>query len=625
MDIIINGRYAALKSGTSFDMVFDNRLFSGSDTYTLAITLPLKDCPENLAIFGNIDRNDIKITRVALPCIISDTRSQKIGVAAVTEISDTEVKIQFLEGRSVQNYDTTLDEVYINELELGCPASLSLSNNTPASVWAVDSSTNYVALPWCNGDNGYVNNLTEYANGTYSWAEDNEDKLSFQPFLLHVVEKILDAIGYTYDLSTWRNSSVLRYLLVCNTLPASWGLPDFSYALPHWSVPEFFEKLELFMGCYFDFDHSVKTVTMWTPEYEASPEKTHLDNVVDSHTVTITHRNGSESSRCDFIGSRNIGYKTMEHNMAKFYDCDWYIRANKSKVINKDTIAEVLNAFPRVIDTRGDNPVFNSGLGNVRPSYGSMSADKKLYYCPIFAEDCARYLAPYVYMHEMYERDTPLRKTYECKFTQRVITLNAFGPRISDEENTDDIDEVEFVPVCVDFTEESLGLCMFLSPGEFGNSNVGGQRPGRSKEEHEEYYANWQNSVAAGIANGEVSQSDEFYDTIFVGFWNGALPKAGKLPFPYLDYVTLFPDNTNKVTNFSLSLVDGMNLLMYEAPKINPAQKFKFSWLADTVPNPRAIFYIEGKRYVCEKITATFTERGMSQLLKGEFYRIDEN
>ena len=57
---------------------------------------------------------------------------------------------------------------------------------------------------------------------------------------------------------------------------------------------------------------------------------------------------------------------------------------------------------------------------------------------------------------------------------------------------------------------------------------------------------------------------------------------------------------------------------------VDPLQKFKFSFLSDTIPNPRAIFNIAGKRYVCEKITATFSEDGMSQLLKGEFYPLLE-
>lgn len=56
--------------------------------------------------------------------------------------------------------------------------------------------------------------------------------------------------------------------------------------------------------------------------------------------------------------------------------------------------------------------------------------------------------------------------------------------------------------------------------------------------------------------------------------------------------------------------------------KIDGKQKFHFSFLSNTIPNSRALFYIRGQRYICEKITATFHESGKSQLLKGIFYRV---
>ena len=51
MQIIVNGRTAFLKENTSFEFVEENRLFSGSDGYSLTITFPLRGCSQNLAIF----------------------------------------------------------------------------------------------------------------------------------------------------------------------------------------------------------------------------------------------------------------------------------------------------------------------------------------------------------------------------------------------------------------------------------------------------------------------------------------------------------------------------------------------------------------------------------------------
>lgn len=37
---------------------------------------------------------------------------------------------------------------------------------------------------------------------------------------------------------------------------------------------------------------------------------------------------------------------------------------------------------------------------------------------------------------------------------------------------------------------------------------------------------------------------------------------------------------------------------------------------------PMAIFRIDGLRYICERITSTFTEQGLSKKMKGLFYRL---
>lgn len=90
MQIYVNNRLAALKQGTSFEYVSENRMFSGSDGYTLTITFPLKDCPENLAIFGHINRADVAAQKVIFDCEIRDRGFYKFGSITITEISEAE-------------------------------------------------------------------------------------------------------------------------------------------------------------------------------------------------------------------------------------------------------------------------------------------------------------------------------------------------------------------------------------------------------------------------------------------------------------------------------------------------------------------------------------------------------
>ena len=124
----------------------------------------------------------------------------KFGSITITEISETEVKTQFLEGRSEQNFDVTFDDVYINELELGTPTGCD--GSTPTNAWNPQlNGMKCVALPWVNDYSGNIQNLADFhpeernSNGTlksnayYSWNADCQSR-SWQPYLLYITKKI---------------------------------------------------------------------------------------------------------------------------------------------------------------------------------------------------------------------------------------------------------------------------------------------------------------------------------------------------------------------------------------------------------------------------------------------------
>ena len=209
MRIIINGKTAKLKKNTSFEFVAENRSFTGSDSYTLSITFPLRDCPENIAIFGYINRTDIDKSKVVFDCEIQDINFYSAGTITIVEINEKEVKTQFLEGRSEQNFDDTFDDIYINELDLGS-YPLSTLPNEPALQWqGLYYGQEAVALPWVNNSSGNIQNEVVYSNGAYSYHEDCKG-LSYQPYLIVVVQRICSTLGYSCDVSQWYRRQDLR-------------------------------------------------------------------------------------------------------------------------------------------------------------------------------------------------------------------------------------------------------------------------------------------------------------------------------------------------------------------------------------------------------------------------------
>lgn len=189
MEIIINGKQAFLKKNTSFDFIFENRLFTGSDSYTLTITFPLKGCTRNIAIFGHIHRADVIKSKVVFDCDIRDGAFMKSGSITITEISDVEVKTQFLEGRSEQNFNETFDDIYLNEMDLGYPTKRD--NLIAAEAFKPYPTNNWVPLPWVNNYSGNLQNAVTTSVHFITGFENVKSTLSFQPYLLYLISATL--------------------------------------------------------------------------------------------------------------------------------------------------------------------------------------------------------------------------------------------------------------------------------------------------------------------------------------------------------------------------------------------------------------------------------------------------
>ena len=147
--------------------------------------------------------------------------------------------------------------------------------------------------------------------------------LSWQPYLLYIVKKICEAVGYSYDFSAWEENEEHRYLLVCNTLPYAWNMPEFARALPHWTVAEFFEKLEPFLEAEFNIDHRGRHIGFdYTKDILAAMPPVAIDKIIDEHTIEVS----VEDEKCEYRETKNLVYAECSHEMWKFYSCDWFYK-----------------------------------------------------------------------------------------------------------------------------------------------------------------------------------------------------------------------------------------------------------------------------------------------------------
>lgn len=182
-----------------------------------------------------------------------------------------------------------------------------------------------------------------------------------------------------------------------------------------------------------------------------------------------------------------------------------------------------------------------------------------------------------------------------------------------------DSEEIEFVPAWIDDTEEKYGRVLFLS---FSGYDEDTDTTSEDDSDHPFLKTISDSTLAAG----EKEKKSEYYDRIYVGWYDGSNHFVGNhLPYPNVDDIAIADDWSNfAYVHFSLRINNRLTRRSKVFHTVEPKMKTTFKFLSDTIPDVRSMFLIRGKRYICEKITATFTENGMSQLLKGVFYPIKD-
>lgn len=598
--LIIDGKDAVIKAGTSFKLTRMNPYFEDQGDFTFEVQLPLDGCAENLAVFGALHRAEVGLAGWAnkeLPMHLIAPPVNVVGVAKVMTVSEAEVKVQLLAGKSAVNdfgKDAEGKDLYIDELDLG----LKLDNtNTPVGYqdpYDVKKKHLYVTFPVKDSTGMIVNYplWTWHLSGTV-WIRDycTYKNYAVQPYLATVINSIIRKLGYWQLLNVF-NSSWLKDVFVANNVQTN-NVDDI---LPHWTVAEFFTELRNAFGVYLDVGESVKSVNLvsLSSHYSGSAGVV-LEEVLDELTADIDHDENAKTTKegnteyelGSISGVLRLPDEVWQNAIIKTFSDDGLLRRWIGENIREE-------------EKSSSKWLFVDLNLNRTYAYLKSAKDGKFYLAQVDA------FPPLIRNGAYYKAAT----NREINTKLRIVPLQMTYQNFKCEPYNPNLDQLIGIPILMSYADSVVPDKQTYS--------VNGAINGNSES-----------------TTNETNKLDKLY----VAFnSNAAWEKSGEV-FPYkvplgINYLPTYDGfylpltlKTNIRQPFSLrpSLNEtacvGYNLEFMD--RIKTAVERQFLFLDDVDVDPTASYVIKGKRYACHKIEVTIDTNGVQPLKRGYFYEIE--
>lgn len=606
--LMIDGKVAVLKAGTSFKLTRMNPYFEDQGDFTFEVQLPLDGCAENLAIFGALHRAEVGLAGWAnkeLPMHLIAPPVNVVGVAKVMTVTDAEVKVQLLAGKSAVNdfgKDANGNDLYIDELDLG----LKLENpNTPVGFQEpYDMDHQFVTFPVRDGE-GMIVNYPKWKywvkNGVATKKVCKYENYAVQPYLATVINAIFKALGYVKRWSVF-DTSWLKDVFVANNAQTS----DVNDVLPHWTVAEFFKELQQTFGVYLKVKESVdvrgkvfKTVNLigLSSHYEESADAV-LTRVADELTTDIDHDDGKTTLE---------GNTDYEHGsipgVVRLPDEVW----EKAVVMtfNNETLLRQWVGQHVVSDEEKATSKWLFVDLNLKRTHAFLKSakDGKFYLAEVD-------LFPPLIKNGPFYGATTKR---DINTRLRIVPLQMGYQSFEFEKEVSGDSSTYILVGCPILVSQTQSVVVPKKVAYSVNDAVcgdGGSGESRTKPDKLEVALN------SGVEWGK--QPDVFPYKLALG--------VNLLPTDDGFYLPLMVA-TNAAQPFRLQpsahddVCVGRNLAFAE--RIKTAAEHQFVFLDDVELDPTATYVIKGKRYACHKMEVTIDTNGVQPLKRGYFYEIE--
>lgn len=647
MQLWINHRKAVLKSGTSFKLTRMNSYFEDQGDYTFEVQLPLAGCKDNQLIFGalhRIEHNLVPIVGVKYDMRLIAPPLDISGYAQVTNVTDDEVKVQLVAGRSSFARSVEDSEVYVDKIPLGNAWDGFPSFSDGADDWtpgfSVEEQTKIFGLlpkdvkgkvniktmmhgtygetdcvcfmTYSSTDKKVANphvftslGMAQYFTDLYGlrltyhavaddieWLPDNTI-LAPQPYLLDIIKRIIKAVGYNIGNLTEVEKSWARGIFIANSRN---GIRR-EVALPHWTLPDFLKQVQNFLGVVFVVDGkknvSIRKRNSW---YGGNGNAQVLSKVSDDLSTDIDKDGDNKGS-----SAGNVDYDWPEEDdMLRLPDEVW----EHADVVELPTYAAIENHF-----------------GALK----SKDKEKSLY---IYKNKQTGYV--YAILHRKDKTDTyELHRVDQCAPLLRNT-------------NSRDIDTtLKIMPARMVMAE--CNNSRYDDPSGLTEGAIKTGTPILSVSDTVLSKTNYY-SVDNAINPKEDAEdtAEEEKDKLEVAYYNGDTYFDDNTMFPIpvavpyvTDEATGFREKPEKLVDKSERMPeDGVFALngmrgntiggeMSNGASIDTRAEHLFQFLDNIDGDPTVPYLIRGKRYACHKLEFTIDENGINPLKKGYFYEIN--
>ena len=274
---VINGMAAYPAASQSIKLTYANQYVTDDGEYSYDINFPMS-IMDNRRVFHNVSRFDVsKVTQKFNDCkLYVSGRLILSGVGTIISVTEAEIKLQIVGGKSRIKFNDKLTKHYIDEIPFGTADKPGYTVDKGFSQKFKDKISEIYRLNedkseflgaegrWCfmpvrDETNDLIANFVG-VDRTKQFIGYNAPfimNLAVQPNLMYIFRKVVEYEGYTlkrndFDCKPWN----LLYIA------SAYKTRELRKALPHWSSYTFIEEFRKLFNATIVFDDILKTCSV---------------------------------------------------------------------------------------------------------------------------------------------------------------------------------------------------------------------------------------------------------------------------------------------------------------------------------------------------------------------------